>query len=403
MAVETKSFETTRAACAQRLLCSIRPPGRSGGADLSDHLLTSSRIPAMRARLFALEELGNIYTRVQNPTPGCLEERLAALEGGAAALAVASGQAGLGLFASSTSREAGDNIVSSTDLYGGTWTLFSQTLKQFGVEVRFVDPSDPENFRRATERQTRAYYAETLPNPKLQCLPDPGGGRYRPLARRAAHPRQHRRAAHRPPASTTARPSWSTRPPNISAATAPRSAALIIDGGNFAWEAHAERFPLLTQPDAAYHGAVWTEAAKPLGRSPTVLRARVKLLRDIGARARAVQRLPAHPGPRDAAAAGAPAQRERGQGRRTSLPSTPAVDAGDLSRPGRRREPSSRRRVPARAAMARWSASSSRAASRPAGAFIDAAEAALSRRQHRRCALARHPSGLDHASAAHRR
>ena len=122
------------------------------------------------SRLFALEELGNIYTRVQNPTQDALEQRIAALEGGAGALAVASGQTA-SAYAVLNLAQAGDNIVSSTDLYGGTWTLFSQTLKQFGVEARFVDPTDPEAFRRATDAKTRAYYAEILPNPKLNVFP----------------------------------------------------------------------------------------------------------------------------------------------------------------------------------------------------------------------------------------
>lgn len=122
------------------------------------------------SRLFALEQLGPIYTRIGNPTQDAFETRLAALEGGVAALSVASGQAA-SAFALFNLAQAGDNVVSSTDLYGGTWTLFAQTLKQFGIEVRFVDPADPENFRRATDARTRAYYAETLPNPKLNVFP----------------------------------------------------------------------------------------------------------------------------------------------------------------------------------------------------------------------------------------
>jgi O-acetylhomoserine (thiol)-lyase len=233
------------------------------------------------ARLFALEELGNIYTRVQNPTTDVLEQRVAALEGGVAALAVASGQAA-STFAILNVAEAGDNIVSSTDLYGGTWTLFSQTLKQFGVEVRFVDPTDPENFRRATDAKTRAYYAETLPNPKLQVFPikevaDIGRSLGVPLI-----------------VDNTAAP-LTARPFDHGAAVIVHSATkyigghgtsiggVIVDGGNFPWEQHAARFPLLTQPDEAYHGAIWTEAAKPLGPIAYILRARVKLLRDIGA------------------------------------------------------------------------------------------------------------------------
>src|SRR3954464_8931728 len=120
--------------------------------------------------LFALKELGNIYTRIMNPTQAVLEERVAALEGGVAALALASGQAA-SLFTVQNICQAGDNFVSSTNLYGGTWNLFLNTMKTMGVEVRFVDPSDPENFRRATDARTRCYYAETLPNPKLEVFP----------------------------------------------------------------------------------------------------------------------------------------------------------------------------------------------------------------------------------------
>lgn len=233
------------------------------------------------ARLFALEELGNIYTRVQNPTQDALEQRVAALEGGVAALAVASGQTA-SAFAVLNLAQAGDNIVSSTDLYGGTVTLFSQTLKQFGVEVRFVDPSDPENFRRATDGRTRAYYAETLPNPKLHVFP---------IAEVAAIGRELGVPLI---VDNTAAP-LIVKPFEHGAAVVVHSATkyigghgtsiggLIIDGGNFPWEDHAERFPLLTKPDEAYHGAIWTEAAKPLGPIAYILRIRVKLLRDLGA------------------------------------------------------------------------------------------------------------------------
>src|SRR5436853_7682452 len=118
------------------------------------------------ANLFGLAELGNIYSRIMNPTSAVLEERVAALEGGVAALALASGQAA-SLFAVQNICQAGDNFVSSTDLYGGTWNLFLNTMKTMGIEVRFVDPSDPENFRRATDAKTRRYSAETLPNPTV--------------------------------------------------------------------------------------------------------------------------------------------------------------------------------------------------------------------------------------------
>ncbi|HTH16482.1 MAG TPA: PLP-dependent transferase, partial [Magnetospirillum sp.] len=110
--------------------------------------------------LFALKELGNIYTRLMNPTTDVLEQRLAALEGGVAALALSSGQAA-STFAILNVAQAGDNFVTSTDLYGGTWNLFANTFKQLGIEARFVDPADPEAFVRATDERTRAWYAET--------------------------------------------------------------------------------------------------------------------------------------------------------------------------------------------------------------------------------------------------
>jgi len=233
------------------------------------------------ARLFALEELGNIYTRVQNPTTGVFEERVAALEGGVAALAVASGQTA-SAYSLLNLAQAGDNIVSSTDLYGGTVTLLAQTLKQFGVEVRFVDPADPENFRKVTDHKTRAYYAETLPNPKLHVFPI---GEVAAIGRELGVPLI---------VDNTAAP-LIVRPFDHGAAVVVHSATkyfgghgtsiggVIIDGGNFDWEKHADRFPLLSKPDEAYHGAVWIEAAKPLGPIAYILRARVKLLRDIGA------------------------------------------------------------------------------------------------------------------------
>src|ERR1700746_189169 len=122
------------------------------------------------ANLFGLAELGNIYTRIMNPTTDVLEQRVAALEGGVAGLALASGQAASAFSVQNLAR-AGDNIVSSTDLYGGTWNLFANTLKAQGREARFLDPMAPEAFARATDDKTRAYYAETLPNPKLIAFP----------------------------------------------------------------------------------------------------------------------------------------------------------------------------------------------------------------------------------------
>ena len=122
------------------------------------------------ANLFALKEFGNIYTRIMNPTNDVLEKRLAALDGGLASLTVASGQTA-STFAILNVAQAGDNIVSSTDLYGGTVSLFTHTLSKLGIEVRYADPSDPKNFEKAVDEKTRAFYGETLPNPYLRVFP----------------------------------------------------------------------------------------------------------------------------------------------------------------------------------------------------------------------------------------
>ncbi|MDR6626389.1 PLP-dependent transferase [Caulobacter segnis] len=233
------------------------------------------------ADLFALRKLGNIYTRLGNPTTDILEQRLTALEGGAAALAVASGQAA-SAFAIQNLARAGDNIVSSTDLYGGTWNLFANTLRDQGIEVRFVDPEDPQAFARATDERTRAYYAETLPNPKLSVFPI---AEVAEIGRKLGVPLI---------VDNTAAPLLA-RPLEHGAAIVVYSTTkyigghgtsiggVIIDGGNFDWTAHPERSPTLNTPDPSYHGAVWAEAAKPLGPIAYILRARTVLLRDLGA------------------------------------------------------------------------------------------------------------------------
>ena len=232
------------------------------------------------ANLFALKELGNIYTRIMNPTNDVLEKRVAALEGGVGALALASGQAA-SAFAIQNIARAGDNVVSSTDLYGGTWNLFANTLKDQGIEVRFVDPTDPLNFRRATDERTRAYYAESLPNPKLTVFP-------------VAEVAEIGRALGIPLiVDNTASPIL-LRPFDHGAAIIVYSTTkyigghgnsiggLLVDGGNFDWAAHPKRQPALNTPDPSYHGAVWTEAVKPLGPIAYIIKARVTLLRDLG-------------------------------------------------------------------------------------------------------------------------
>jgi O-acetylhomoserine (thiol)-lyase len=233
------------------------------------------------ADLFALRALGNIYTRIGNPTTAVLEARMAAIEGGAAALALASGQAASAFSLQNLAR-AGDNVVSSTDLYGGTWNLFANTLKDLGIEVRFVDPADPEGFRRATDERTRAYYAETLPNPKLTVFPIAEVAAIgRPLGIPLIIDNTAAPLICRPFDHGAAIVVYSTT--KYVGGHGTSIGGLIIDGGNFDWEAHAERQPLLNTPDPSYHGAVWTEAVKPMGPIAYAIRARVVLLRDLGA------------------------------------------------------------------------------------------------------------------------
>ncbi len=233
------------------------------------------------ANLFALKELGNIYTRLGNPTTDVLEQRMAAIEGGVAALAVSSGQSATTLAILNLAK-AGDNIVASTNLYGGTWNLLANTLRDLGIETRFVDPADVEGFRRATDDKTRAYYAESLPNPKLEVFP---------IAEVAAIGREYGIPLIM---DNTAAPLL-IKPFEHGAAVVVYSATkfigghgtsiggLIIDGGNFEWDAIPERQPHLNTPDASYHGAVWARDIKPLGPIAYIIRARVILLRDIGA------------------------------------------------------------------------------------------------------------------------
>jgi O-acetylhomoserine (thiol)-lyase len=232
------------------------------------------------AALFNLQVFGNIYSRIMNPTCDALEQKMAALEGGVAALAVSSGQAASTLSIQNLCRP-GDNVVSSTDLYGGTWNLFANTLPSMGITVRFADPADPESFRRGTDGRTRAYYAETLPNPKLMVFPI---GEVAAIGRELGVPLIM---------DNTAAP-MICRPLDHGAAIVVHSTTkyigghgtsiggVIVDGGNFDWAAHPERFSTLNEPDPSYHGAVWTEAVKPLGPVAYIIRARVVLLRDMG-------------------------------------------------------------------------------------------------------------------------
>ncbi|NJP06636.1 MAG: O-acetylhomoserine aminocarboxypropyltransferase/cysteine synthase [Chloroflexaceae bacterium] len=228
------------------------------------------------ARLFALQEFGNIYTRIMNPTSDVLEQRIATLEGGVGALALASGQsaATIGVL---TLANSGDTIVASTDLYGGSYTLFRYTMQRCGITTRFVDGRDMDGFRQAIDDTTKLVFLELIGNPKLDVLD---------LAQIAAI--AHEKGVPVMVDSTTATP-YLCRPFEWGADIVMHSATkyigghgtsiggLLVDSGKFDWT--NGRFPEFTQPDPSYHGLVYTEA---FGSLAYIIKARVQLLRDMG-------------------------------------------------------------------------------------------------------------------------
>ena len=230
------------------------------------------------ANLFALKEFGNIYTRIMNPTTDVFEKRIAALEGGVGALATASGQAAIS-YAIWNIAGAGDEIVSATSLYGGTYNLLAHTFPKLGIKVHFVDPADPENFRRAITPKTKALYLETIGNPKGD-VPD--------IERIAAI--AHENGIPLIVDNTFPTP-YLLRPIDYGADIVVHSATkfigghgtsiggVIIDSGKFDWAASG-KFPGLTEPDASYHGLRYVET---FGNLAYIIKARVQLLRDIGA------------------------------------------------------------------------------------------------------------------------
>ncbi len=235
---------------------------------------------ATAIKIVNFEQIAFTYSRVGNPTVDAFEQRLAALEGGAAALGVASGQAATAL-AVLTLVEAGDNIVSSPDLYGGTVHFFRERLKQFGVEARFVDPSDPQNFARATDARTRLYFGESLPNPKLSVFPiEEVAAVGRPLGVPLI-------------IDNTAAP-LAIKPFDHGAAIVVYSATkyigghgttiggAIVDSGAFPWADFPDRQPLIHRPDPGYKNRNYLKLAEPFGPIAFVIRARAALLRDLG-------------------------------------------------------------------------------------------------------------------------
>jgi len=234
--------------------------------------------PDHGARLFALQEAGNIYTRIMNPTSDVFEKRMAELEGGVGALAVSSGQSAI-FMAAANIAGSGDEVVSASNLYGGTHTLFSHTLRNFGITVRFGDGSDPDSLKSLITGKTRALYAETIGNPD-------GNVADIPALAKIAHD-------HGIPLIVDG--TFTTpiifRPIEHGADIVVHSATkfigghgtsiggVVIDSGKFDWKS-SDRFPLLTSPDASYHGLVHADA---FAGSAYIMKMRITLLRDIGA------------------------------------------------------------------------------------------------------------------------
>ncbi|HEX7407139.1 MAG TPA: O-acetylhomoserine aminocarboxypropyltransferase/cysteine synthase [Candidatus Binatia bacterium] len=234
------------------------------------------------ANLFALKEFGNIYTRLMNPTNDVLEKRLAALDGGAAGLAFASGQAAI-TAALLTICHSGHNFISATSLYGGTWTLFTQTLSKLGIEVRFFDAHEPEKIAQLADKNTRAVYFESLGNPKndvpdFQRIADTAHALGLPVI-----------------CDNTVLTPILLRPIEYGVDIVVYSTTkfigghgvhiggVIVDSGKFPWAKNPEKWPEFCSPDPAYHGVVFEEALRPIGNIAYILHIRTHWLRDTGA------------------------------------------------------------------------------------------------------------------------
>ena len=235
--------------------------------------------PEHAAALFGLTEFGNIYTRLMNPTTDVLEKRLALLEGGAAAVATASGMSAE-VIALLVITRAGDNIVAASSLYGGTYTLFSNTFAKLGIEVRFADTSDPESFARLIDDKTKAVYGETIGNPKLDVFP------FEAVAKIA-----HDNGIPLIIDNTVGTP-YLVNPLEWGADIVVHSmtkfigghgtslGGIIVDSGKFDWG--NGKFPGFTEPDESYHGMIWWNLPEPLKSLSYILQARVNFLRDLG-------------------------------------------------------------------------------------------------------------------------
>ena len=216
------------------------------------------------ANLFALKEFGNIYSRLMNPTNDVLEKRLAALDGGAAALTLASGQAAV-TAAILAITHAGQNFISATSLYGGTWTLFTQTFSKLGIEARFFDPNKPEDIRKLADDKTRCVYFESLGNPKNDV---PDFKRITEIAHQLGVPvicdnTVMTPALLRPIDHGVDIVVYSTT--KFLGGHGLHVGGAIVDSAKFPWADHPQRWPEFCAPDPAYHGVVFTEALKAVG------------------------------------------------------------------------------------------------------------------------------------------
>ena len=265
----------------QQLHAGYSPDPTTGSRAVPIYQTTSYQFKSTEhaANLFALKELGNIYTRLMNPTTDVLEQRLAALEGGVAAVAAASGHAAQAQ-AIFTLAQAGDHIVSSSRLYGGTYNQFHYTLPKLGIEVTFVDPTDPKNFEKAIRPNTKILYGETLGNPDIAVFP------FEEVAEIA---KKHKIVL---VIDNTLATPYLFRPFEWGANVITHSTTkfigghgtsiggVVVDGGNFDWT--SGRYPGFTEPDPSYHGLVYASLLGA-GLPPFAIKLRVQTLRDIGA------------------------------------------------------------------------------------------------------------------------
>ncbi len=233
------------------------------------------------ADLFALKEFGNIYSRLMNPTNDVLEKRMAALDGGLGALAVSSGQSAIYISILNLCR-AGQNFISATSLYGGTWTLFTQTFPKLGITTKFFDPSKPEDIKQLVDKDTRCVYIESIGNPKNDV---PDFAEISRIAHECGIPVICDNTVTTPMLLQTFNHGIDI---NVYSCTkfigghGLHIGGCIVDSGNFDWTAEPAKWPEFTEPDPSYHGVVFAEALKPIGNISFIIKCRTHFLRDMG-------------------------------------------------------------------------------------------------------------------------